>query len=82
MPTKKSTKPRTFKTIPVGTSVTWPYRSATGHGTVTGVHKRGTTAANTMYSVRQHDNHVSKTGSREPKVVIHSGAALKRSSKK
>ncbi|MBK6323186.1 MAG: hypothetical protein IPF38_13715 [Burkholderiales bacterium] len=32
MPDKKTA---TFKTIPKGTSVTWHYRSAIGHGTVT-----------------------------------------------
>ena len=30
---------KTFETIPVGTNVTWHYRSAIGHGTVIGVHK-------------------------------------------
>lgn len=30
---------KAFETIPVGTSVTWHYRSAIGHGTVTGVYK-------------------------------------------
>jgi hypothetical protein len=37
MPTKKESP--TFKTIQAGTSVTWHYRSAVGHSTVTGVHK-------------------------------------------
>ena len=71
-------KKASFKTIPVGTKVTWHYRSAIGHGTVTGVHKMGTTAANTMYSVRETDHHVSASGSREKAVVYHSGAALSR----
>lgn len=62
-----------FKTIPVGTKVTWHYRSAIGHGTVKGVHKKGTTADNTMYSVTQHDHHPG-----EPPVVVHSGKALTR----
>ncbi len=35
MPTKKAPS---FKTIPAGTAVSWHYRSAIGHGTVTGVH--------------------------------------------
>src|SRR5665213_3673876 len=48
-----TTKKATFKTIPVDTKVTWHYRSAIGHGTVTGVHKMGTNADNTMYSVRE-----------------------------
>ncbi len=43
MPTKKASS---FETIPAGTAVSWHYRSAIGHGTVTGVHKCGTTAAN------------------------------------
>ncbi len=46
-----------FKTIPNGTAVTWHYRSAIGHGTVTGVHKPGTTADNTMYAIAEHDHH-------------------------
>jgi hypothetical protein len=74
MPSKKASS---FETIPDGSSVTWHYRSAIGHGTVTGVHKRGTTAANTMYSIRQHDHHPG-----EPAVVFHSGEALTRVAKK
>ena len=66
----------TFKTLPAGTSVTWHYRSAIGHGTVTGIHKAGTTADNTMYSITQHDHH-----SGEPAVVFHSGKALTRARK-
>ncbi len=62
-----------FKTIPTGTSVTWHYRSAIGHGTVAGVNKRGTTSANTMYSIRQHDHHPG-----EPTIVHHTGKALTR----
>lgn len=62
-----------FKTIPKGTKVTWHYRSAIGHGTVTGVHKMGTTAANTTYSVHEEDHHPG-----EPSTVYHSGAALTR----
>jgi hypothetical protein len=73
MPT---TKARSFKTIPAGTAVSWHYRSAIGHGTVTGVHKRGTTAANTMYSITEHDHHPG-----EPAVVFHSGKALTRTRK-
>ena len=67
---KTATK-KTFTTIPAGTSVTWHYRSAIGHGTVIGVHKIGTTADNTMYSVRQHDHHPG-----EPAIVRHTGRAL------
>jgi plastocyanin len=72
MPTKKASKKSpSFKTIPAGTTVTWHYRSAIGHGTVSGVHKHGTTAANTMYSVKEHDHHPG-----EPSIVHHSGKAL------
>lgn len=60
-----------FPTIPNGTAVTWHYRSAIGHGTVTGIHKHGTNAANTMYSIEQHDHHAG-----EPAIVHHSGQAL------
>ena len=73
MVTKKTTA---FKTIPAGTSVSWHYRSAIGHGTVTGVHKLGTTADNTTYSIAEHDHHPG-----EPDVVFHSGKALTRSAK-
>ena len=85
MPTKKSAKKAakkttkkaaSFKTIPSGTAVSWHYRSAIGHGTVTGVHKLGTTAANTMYSIKEHDHHPG-----EPDVVVHSGKALTRAAK-
>ena len=60
-----------FETIPVGTSVTWHYRSAIGHGTVKGIHKMGTSADNTMYLVEQHDHHPG-----EPAILHHSGKAL------
>jgi hypothetical protein len=66
-----ATTEKTFETIPVGTDVTWHYRSAIGHGTVIGVHKIGSTADNTMYSVRQHDHHPG-----EPAILHHSGKAL------
>lgn len=65
-----------FKTIPKGTSVTWHYRSAIGHGTVTGIHKLGTNADNTMYSIAEHDHHPG-----EPEIVFHSGKALTRAAK-
>lgn len=68
MPTRKAPS---FKAIAAGTSGTWHYRSAIGHGTVTGVHKLGTTADNTMYSIAQHDHHPG-----EPAVLFHSGKAL------
>ena len=81
MPAKKSLtkspkKAPSFKTIPGGTAVSWHYRSAIGHGTVTGVHELGTTAANTMYSIKEHDHHPG-----EPDVVFHSGKALTRAAK-
>lgn len=62
---------RSFQTLSVGTKVTWHYRSAIGHGTVVGVHKRGSSADNTMYDVQQHDHHPG-----EPAIVHHSGKAL------
>lgn len=73
MPTKQTAS---FKTIPNGTSVSWHYRSAIGHGTVTGVHKLGTTADNTMYSIAEHDHHPG-----EPDVVFHLGKALTHTAK-
>jgi hypothetical protein len=68
-----ATHKKTFETIPVGTKVTWHYRSAIGHGAITGVHKMGNNAGNTMYSVRETDHH-----SGEPDIVHHSGKALTR----
>ncbi|HUZ59319.1 MAG TPA: hypothetical protein VMU83_11100 [Hanamia sp.] len=61
----------TFKTIPNGTSVTWHYRSAIGHGTVIGIHKMGSNADNTMYSIRETDHHPG-----EPEILHHTGKAL------
>lgn len=71
---------KTFKTIPAGTPVSWPYRGTHGHGRVVGIASKGTTNATTRYKVRQVDNHVSATGSREKPVVIHTGKALSRTS--
>lgn len=59
--------------IPVGTHVTWHYRSAIGHGTVVGVAKQGTTSATTKYRIRQSDHHPG-----EPAEVAHYGKALTR----
>lgn len=68
MPSKRAPE---LKTIPKSTSVTWHYRSAIGHGAVTGVHRLGTNAENTMYSIAKHDHHPG-----EPDIVFHSGKAL------
>ena len=77
MPTKKvAKKSPSFATIPVGTAVTWHYRSAIGHGTIADIHKLGTSAANTMYSIQQHDHHPG-----EPAVLHHYGKALTRTRK-
>ena len=70
-----------FETIPAGTHVTWHYRGAVGHGTVTGVHKLGTSEATTEYSIDEHDHHVSASGSKEKPTVYHYGSALTRVSK-
>lgn len=67
---------RIVQTIPAGTAVIRHYRRAIGHGTVTVVHKAGTTADNTMYSVKQNDHHPGG-----PAVVCHSGKALTRTAK-
>lgn len=56
---------------PRGTKVTWHYRSAIGHGTIEGVHKKGSTHATTEYSIRETDHHPG-----EPAVVYHYGSAL------
>ena len=69
-----ATKKAAFKTIPVGTKVTWHYRSAIGHGTVSSVHKKGANVDSITYSIAQHDNHPG-----EPAIVVHSGKALTRS---
>ena len=68
-----ATAKKRFETIPIGTRVTWHYRSAIGHGTVVGVNKLGTTADNTMYDVEQHDHHPG-----EAPIVHHSGKALRK----
>lgn len=67
----KKTPP--FETISARTAESWHCRSAIGHCTVAGIHKHGTTAANTMYSIKEHDHHPG-----EPDVVHHSGKALTR----
>lgn len=60
-----------FKTIPNGTEVSWHYRGAIGHGTTAGVHKLGTSSANTLYSIDEHDHHPG-----ESPTVYHYGRAL------
>lgn len=76
MAAKGSASKKTFKTMPVGTPVEYPYRGAEGHGRVAGIASKGTTEANTRYKVRQVDKHVSKSGSKEKSIVVHTGAAL------
>lgn len=66
------------KTWENGTKVRWHYRSAIGHGSIVGVHKKGKTHSDTMYSIRQTDHHISKDGKKEPKIVYHKGSALTR----
>lgn len=73
MPTNRTRRRRAFKTIPIGTKVTWHYRSAIGHGNVVGIFKLGTTSNTTMYNVRQTDHHPG-----EPSILHHSGKALTR----
>lgn len=72
----ESLPPHGFKTLAKGTHVTWHYRGAIGHGVIVGVHKLGTTADNTEYSIRQSDHHVSKSGSKEHAIVFHYREAL------
>lgn len=62
--------------LKVGTPVSWRYRSAIGHGYVAGVASKGATSATTRYRVRQVDHHQGESGT-----VIHTGAALKRSTR-
>lgn len=66
-------KKKGIKLIPKGTKVTWHYRSATGHGTVIGVAKLGTSSATTKYRIRETDHHPG-----EPAVLEHYGSALTR----
>lgn len=64
-----------------GDPVWWHYRSAIGHGYIEGVATIGTNEATTRYRVRQVDQHISRTGAHEHRIVIHTGAALHRSSR-
>ena len=55
----------------LGKSVEYHYRSATGHGTVTGVAHQGTTRDTTEYTIHELDHHPG-----EPATVRHHGSAL------
>jgi hypothetical protein len=68
---KESHLTKKVETFPVGTQVTWHYRSAIGHGTIEGIAKKGKTSANTKYRIREHDHHPG-----EPEIVEHYGHAL------
>lgn len=46
-----------------GDPVSWHYRSAIGYGYVQSVARQGKTPTQTLYAVRQVDNHVSATPS-------------------
>jgi hypothetical protein len=71
--TKKSLskKTRKFKTIPIGTKVSWKYRSAIGHGKIHSVFKLGTNAASTKYYVKEFDHHPGEKG-----ILKHYGRVL------
>lgn len=66
-----------FKTLSIGTRVTWHYRSGIGHGVIAGIYKLGTDHATTMYMIAEQDHHVG-----EPAIVHHYGSALRVVSKK
>lgn len=70
---RKSLRKSDFHPIPDGTRVAWPYRGATGHGTVSGIYKRGTTSANTEYDISEHDHHPG-----EKSTLHHFGRVLHR----
>ena len=55
----------------IGKPVTYHYRSATGHGTVTGVAHQGTSRDTTEYTIHELDHHPG-----EPSTVQHYGSAL------
>lgn len=73
MSTQQPKRRRPPAVWPAGTAVTWHYRSAIGHGTITGIRKAGTTHATTEYRIKEHDHHPG-----EPAVVFHYGRALTR----
>lgn len=64
-----------------GDPVTWRYRGAIGHGYILAVATKGSTPATTRYWVREVDHHTSATGSHEKPRLIHTGAALRHSTK-
>lgn len=64
--------------IPNGTPVSWRYRTTRGYGYTEDVVKLGSSAADTEYSIRQVDNHVSSSGSHEPSRVRHFGSDIRR----
>lgn len=57
--------------IPVGTHVTWHYRGAIGHGTITGIYKDNDDPEKVEYSIKETDHHDG-----EPDVLHHFGSAL------
>lgn len=59
-----------------GDPVTWIHRSGRGHGYIDSIASKGRNAATTRYRVHQVDHH---TG--EKRLVIHTGAALHRSTR-
>lgn len=61
-----------------GTPVSWAYRGTRGYGHILRLLTRGTKRADDRYAVRQVDNHISATGSREPRQVIHTRGNLRR----
>lgn len=62
-----------YDPLNVGTPVTWDYRSTQGYGYIAKVVVKGPDAAGTKYRILQVDNHVSASGSREPRYVEHWG---------
>lgn len=63
-----------YSPLIVGTPVDWGYRETHGYGYVAKVLIKGVDAAHTKYRMLQVDDHVSASGSREPKYVIHWGS--------
>lgn len=57
----------------VGSKVHYNYRSAVGHGTISGIAKQGKSRDTTEFKVKQADHHKG-----EPAVVKHWGKLLKK----